>query len=253
VPSALSAMTQAHKSYLICTNYRSGSWLIAETLQACGIGRPHEFFCQHKEAKLLSRLGIAEQSQYFDRIIAEGTSEKGVFGAKLHWDQLSNLLKHASDHLQSQDQCADRLLAQVFPNLAYIFLIRRDKLRQAISYHKALQTDLWWSFAGSRKNLPKGVATFDFQAIDAFVKRFDLEDLKWQYFFTKNHIKPLTLVYEDVVQDLQGAVNQVVDYLQVPLDTEFALPPPRLEKQADAVTEEWVREYLAINQGQSAK
>ena len=37
------------------------------------------------------------------------------------------------------------LLRRTFPDLRYVFLMRKDKIRQAVSYDRAIRSGVWWS------------------------------------------------------------------------------------------------------------
>src|SRR5206468_3361533 len=85
------------RSYAICTNPRSGSWLLAEGLQSTRIaGRPREWFHPDSEGERSGKWGLAHPKQagyadYMNRVIQEATTRNGVFGVKLHWYQMDLL------------------------------------------------------------------------------------------------------------------------------------------------------------------
>src|SRR5207245_1162163 len=114
---------QPHTSYLICATPRSGSTLLCEALTNTGLaGRPEEFFQACKETGLPRRpleyfegidttevatiLGegagpdehlmqpVSGESfaDYLARVIEQGTTPNGVFGAKVMWAYFQGLL-----------------------------------------------------------------------------------------------------------------------------------------------------------------
>src|SRR5215831_13215213 len=78
-------MLKPEKSLLICTLPRSGSWLLADAIERTGIaGRPREFFEPAVFEHAPGSPGAAEQVA---RAYRKGTTDNGVFAAKLHWRQ----------------------------------------------------------------------------------------------------------------------------------------------------------------------
>ena len=54
-------------------------------------------------------------------------------------------------------------------------------------------------------------------------------------------IEPLQIVYEDLVQDVDGAARDIAGFLDVPLPPGLEQIRPRLRRQADHHTERLVR------------
>ena len=57
----------------------------------------------------------------------------------------------------------------LFPNVHYIWMVRRDKVRQAVSWAKAAQTDIYARSKGEAP-VPKQEPAFDFAFIDQLYK-----------------------------------------------------------------------------------
>jgi LPS sulfotransferase NodH len=53
----------------------------------------------------------------------------------------------------------------------------------------------------------------------------------------------LKVVYEDLVEDYEGTVLQLLDGIGVPVPENFAVEQPRMKRQADDLSEEWVSLY----------
>ena len=63
-----------------------------------------------------------------------------------------------------------------------------------------------------------------------------------QEFFAEGGITPLNIFYEDFIQNYEGTVRTILDYLE--LDSKSALiASPALTKLADGVTEEWAQRF----------
>jgi len=122
------------KTYFICTAPRSGSFLLADGLTATGIaGRPQEYFDKSFEGYWRERLRIRSNDEYLPKLLDDATTGNGVCGAKVLWYQLQNLVALlGSTDLSIAGMQAT--VAEAFPNLQYIWLVRRDKVAQAVSY-----------------------------------------------------------------------------------------------------------------------
>ena len=63
-----------------------------------------------------------------------------------------------------------------------------------------------------------------------------------QEFFSEDNIVPLTIVYEDFIQEYEKTVRKVLEFLE--LDTiNLKIPAPSLAQTADEVSEEWVQRF----------
>ena len=79
------------------------------------------------------------------------TTPNGVFGAKIMWPYMAGLVDGLSTIPRHQGTVAPNdLLAQAFPGLRYVWLRRMDKVRQAVSLWRAIQTWHWRMDAARR-------------------------------------------------------------------------------------------------------
>ena len=121
--------------------------------------RPHEYFDPDRHANIVERLAFREMpdgaakpnplwhpetyDQYLAWALEEGTSANGVFGAKIMWGYLGDF----AELLRGIEGMAGRplpeLLGRAFPGLRYIQITRENKIRQAVSLWKAVQTQAW--------------------------------------------------------------------------------------------------------------
>ncbi|HTV91513.1 MAG TPA: Stf0 family sulfotransferase [Verrucomicrobiae bacterium] len=237
VESKPSALYRPRLSLAICTNPRSGSWLLSEALASTGLaGNPREWFNalekHDQQAAWRARHGsdLADDA-YLDYALRSGTSANGVFGVKLHYYQLRELCNASA-----------KFMSATFPNLRYVWLTRRDKERQAISYHRAHATNRWWSIpneiAASEAEPP-----FDPAAALQLERILIEHDRGWERYFSENGIEPLVVTYESLANDYAGTVRTVLRWLGVGRRRRLHIAVPRLRQQADAQTDRWLEEY----------
>jgi LPS sulfotransferase NodH len=229
-------------SYLICATPRSGSNFLCEVLRSTGVaGIPDEYFWNPPFWS--ERWGVGDFPSYFRRLLREGTSPNGVFGSKMMWGYLDEVSHQLTSHFDLKVTSHPDVLSAMFPSLRYVWLTRRDKVRQGISFYRALETKLWRS-----SDEPAGVMVdppFDYRAIDRLVQLSKDEDDAWRGYFQEHGIQALIIAYEDLAQDPDREARRVLTFLDLPI----ASDSPRLwrhSRQADSVTDEWVERYHAI-------
>ena len=262
-------------SYLVCATPRSGSTLLCALLDQTGVAghpeeyfealrhsgvprRPHEYFNPERHANIIERLAFRElpdgivrsanplwdpsdYGRYLDWALERGTTGNGVFGAKLMWGYLGDF----ADLLRTIEGMADlplpALLTRAFPGLRYIQITREDKVRQAVSLWKAVQTQAW------RQDDPEHVApaaepVFSFRAINYLVRLLTAHDASWDaYFLGLGEPPQLKVTYEELAADPVPVVHRVLEHLGIPIPDPLELGSLQLSAQADELSEDWVR------------
>ena len=266
------------RSYLVCATPRSGSTLLCEGLESTGVaGRPREYFEALKEtglprrpreyfwglrspevARLLpqharshdqERASDWSRDDYARHLAArlqEGTTPNGVFGAKLMWSYFGDFLELMRGIPRFASMGDASLLATAFPGLRYVFVSRSDKVRQAVSLWRALQTSVWrQEHDGDRHESGAGPPlVYSFDAIDHLLQQLRRHEDAWRGYFFRIGQTPLSLVYEEVAGDLEGSVRRVLEELGVGLADRVALNRQPLGRQSDELSESWVQNYL---------
>ena len=188
-------------SYLICCCERTGSTFLGNALIATGIaGRPRSYFNRvaHYNPRMQRILGNAkDDDEYLDRVIVAATTPNGVFGAKVHWGHFLNLVEKAERKLRSAApgfRVGARAPALQFPDLRYIWLIRRNAVARAISHYRVKKTNRWqldsrWITDDTGG---EGEPDFDFDEIDALVRAGAAEDPVGWNSFRRTNLSPRT-------------------------------------------------------------
>src|SRR5271156_6210986 len=153
-------------SYVICTAPRTGSSLLCAALWRTGIaGRPAEYFDvhAHNDEHWQKHFAIRDNREYLGKVVDAGTTDNGVFGFKLHWHQSPALVARlravrqppaslvvpndaatgGAESITATPVLMDRSLRSRLGEVRYIWLRRKNKVAQAISYYRAGKTDLW--------------------------------------------------------------------------------------------------------------
>jgi trehalose 2-sulfotransferase len=265
------------RCYLVCATPRSGSTLLCNSLEATGLaGHPREYFEGLKETGLPRRpreyfwelrspevLRLLPADSDLDRdarraptwsrddyerhlaaALREATTSNGVFGAKLMWSYFNDFLALMRGIPRFAGLGDGSLLNAAFPELRYVFVSRSDKVRQAVSLWRALQTLVWHKDAdvGAEEREQRSVYSFD--AIGHLLDQLRRQEDAWRGFFFRIGQRPLTLYYEDIAGDLEGTVGRVLDDLRIARPQDGLLARQPLSRQSDELSESWVQSYL---------
>ena len=260
------------RAYLVCSTQRSGSTYLCELLASTGtLGHPQEFFEARAETGLpphpgyflagLPRTGAGIRDDlrptdgppysdlttvdgwgaHLQRTFTLGATPNGVFGAKLMWNQLPDLEQHAASIERFVGLSEAELLDELFAGevaVRYVWMRRRDKVRQAISLWRALQTRTW-RLEHPTQNGEEPVLNYSFEGIEHLRRRLSADDVAWGRFFDQHGIDALELVYEeDVAPDPVGAVRSVAMAVGSPLAAQWR-PAARTVRQSDGLNDAW--------------
>jgi LPS sulfotransferase NodH len=119
---------------------------------------------------------------------------------------------------------------------------RRNKIRLAVSWWRAIQSGEWHLPADEPRKPVDLSNAHSFDAINHLYYECSMREAGIQEFFAEDNITPLNIFYEDFIQEYEGTVRKILDYLE--LDSRsVTIAPPALTKLVDAVSEEWVQRF----------
>jgi trehalose 2-sulfotransferase len=218
--------------YMICSQPRSGSSFLCEMLaNTLHAGMPAEYLRPDRVAMLKRRWAVETFDEYLHALTERKTSPNGVFGLKVHWGQYS-------------EAAGDRNPTSLFDGLSsemrFVNVRREDRVRQAVSWVRALQTGSWSTVLGPEQ----AQAVFDPEDIERKIGRLEKEEAAWERLFERYGISPFQLTYERLVEAPEDTTRAVLDFLGVELPAGFRFDPPLMQRQADELSEEWVARYL---------
>lgn len=175
------------RTVVLLSTPRSGSTYLCELLHRADFCTAHEYFQPTQYLPLLAhRWGCVDQGRvswlrYARALERHRTSSAGVLGINVH-----------GKHLRRFDEASTYFCS---PDIDFLWLQRRDKLRQAVSYSIARQTGQWSSLFRSR-----AVARYDRSLILKSLRAIhEDEDLIAAYLHARG-MSCSTIYYEDVVR-----------------------------------------------------
>lgn len=238
------------KTYLICATPRSGSYLLSYGLTRTELaGQPDEYFQVRDFFTWTERLGFKAGS-FLDYVqgVMSARTVAGVFGAKIMWDHMDNCFSVYPNTIpELVGKPRHEQFDLLFNRPRYIFITRRDKVRQAVSMVRALQTQVWqiWVDIFAEQTKPVQQPYFDFDWIESEYWNLLKAEQSWRDFFAASGIEPLTLVYEDFAERFEDTVTDVLRYLEIDLPPTYVPPTPTIHKQSDALNDSWIEQYYA--------
>ena len=285
----------AKRSYLICTTPRSGSTLVCQALKATGVaGRPEEYFEALRQTgrprrpeqyfvgvddqSILDHLGergVADDPQarsplwsrtaydrYVEWAMEVGTTPNGVFAAKLMWGYFGDFAGLLRNVPRFRDLPLADLLPAVFPEVTFVRVVRANKIRQAVSLWKAVQTATWRQ-EDSAREVEEDTASpgytsflqehrpqlrFHYRAIAHLLDEILVEEASWDAFFEHCGVDPILVLYENFAGDPEASTLNLLKRmgLDAPPDFEFE---PRMKRQSDALNDDWTRRYGELRLG----
>jgi LPS sulfotransferase NodH len=286
------------RSYIVCATPRSGSTLVCHALSETGVaGRPEEYFEALRHSGRPRRpeeyfLGVEDQSirdhlgeravgsdppprsplwsraaydRYLEWAFEAGTTANGVFGAKLMWGYFSDFVSLVRNIPAYSDVPLAELLSDVFPELTFVRIVRANKVRQAVSLWKAVQTATWredQASAGAIASVESDGSPpyrsfieehrpqlrFHYGAIDHLLRQLLIEEASWDAFFEHSGIKPILVLYENFAGDYETSTLNLLDRLDLAPPEGFDFEP-RMKKQSDAINDDWTRRYSELRLG----
>ncbi len=236
-------------SYLICTVQRSGSTLLCEDIENTGLaGYPDESFSPlwgWENGEWARSHKITSIEEYIQLTIEQGTTPNGVFGAKILWSYFDEMIDKFREIPQYTSLSTTEILDSIFPNLHYIWLQRRDKVKQAVSWSIAAQTQIYF-WSGHQTPSPERNPIFDYDHIEYLHQMAELGDAGWGDYFKQNGVQPHRVVYEDFVGHPAMTARSILEFLGVDNLDHIAQKKRTLKKLSNATNKEWVERYLDI-------
>jgi LPS sulfotransferase NodH len=190
---------QPTKSYRIWFTQRNGSTLLCKGLEQTGIaGKPGEFFNLIDEESLCEKYNATIYQDLKEKIWHLGASQNGVFGIKhsrhaTRYEKIIHEIKILKGYNTDEQIDEQELLSDLFPTCKHIFLTRRNKVRQAASWWKAIKDQVWHLEPNQKKSSSQDFYAkhYDFAALSTLLKEACLRECSIQEHFSRYQINPL--------------------------------------------------------------
>lgn len=219
---------------LICTTARSGSNLLCDYLNHTRkVGTISEFFNPDIVrgggfGKALSATDKVSLSAYIRHLKSTQAAPNGDWGAKLLYEDMESLLPLAA-------------MRELFQGAKIVFLRRRNKLSQAVSYYLAQATGKW--IATDRGHTPIEDVPFNFKKIDDCLRMLARQEAYWTSFFSYCELTALEVIHEDTIKDPETSLRRILSFADIQMDE---IPVKTgLAEQKSTINAVFLRAYLA--------
>jgi trehalose 2-sulfotransferase len=282
----MAAAPEPTQSYLICATPRSGSTLLCEALKETGVAgvpeeyfealrhsgrprRPQEYFIGAEDRTILRHLGEHtsvdgrpgrsplwsrhDYEPYLRWAIDSGTTPNGVFGAKLMWGYFGDFVSLLREIPEYREVPIQELLPAVFPDLRYVRVVRANKVRQAVSLWKAVQTATWRSEDADDETVDEADTSnglgprlkFHFRAIEHLLDQILAHEACWDAFFEHCGVQPHVVFYEDFVESYEHTALGVLRHVGIeePDAVDFER---RMQPQTDELNRRWAQRFSEL-------
>lgn len=236
------------KSYAICGVQRSGTTLLCELMKSTKLaGSPAEYFLNWEDGDWAKGHGVQTREAFLQKVLEEGTSSNGVFGIKLMWNYFHESLSKLKQVPNFADLGDYSALQKLFPNIQFVWIVRKDKVAQAVSWAIAAQTGIYAKRQEENQSKLQD-PVFDPELIDNLYQMIIAGELGWQSFFEGNQIEPLKVTYEDFFDQYSTAGLKILDFLGVNYPSDLAFTAGGMVKQRTSLNIEWAQKFREIKQ-----
>lgn len=247
------------RTWLVASVPRSGSTLLCRVLwDTGGVGAPKEYLNPMQLRDWEVRLGgprarltygllrgraaglargrgwsRVRLAAHVERVRARRSDPSGRFGLKLHYH-------HFESWFLRRGWSIDDVLAP----RRWVRLVRRDRVAQAVSWARALQSGRWTS--SQRATFP---SVYRPRQIERLLAEIERQEAGWDAFFAERHDEPLLVEYEELRDDRSGTIRRVLAHLGVPEADGVAVAEPGTRVQADGTSARWIERFRASHSG----
>ena len=219
----------AKTGYMIAAVPRTGSTYLCHRLWRTGLmGAPLEYLNPAFYEITMREDGIGDLLSYWRSIIARRTSPNGVFGWKMF----------PSSYLRIACESPD-LLPHIAPSHV-IYLSRRNRVQQAISYALAIDSGAWYDGVRYLKT-----PVFDRKKVDSALEMIAKQYESWDNIFAHTRTPTLKVYYEDLIEDWATVSQNICAFCgeYISLGHESAMDVALPAKQASAHNRLWLDAY----------
>jgi len=224
--------------YLLASEPRTGSNLLCALLEQTGrAGRPLEYFHLGALGPAMAGRGTADVDAYLADLMRRRTTPNGVFGMKMHFEQMEGFLRQSRAGLPA----GTRLIR----------LVRRDAVAQAVSLDLARRSGRW--FGGADPGAGGPAPAYDFAQIRSSLAAVLRERRAWTEFLARHGGPAPMVAYESLAEDPAGVCRAVMQRLGIAGGPAPPLDAGMPRKQGDARNAEWAARFRAEAAGQGLK
>jgi len=196
-----------NKAYMIAMTPRCGSSYLTDLLTNLkNFGRPGEFLpYEHIKIALTNLKKECPSVQNHFSWVINQTTTNGIFGQKASYYQTAPFLEWNGENL----------FKYLFPNTKFIYMLRRNIIKQAISLYIATESHLFHTnikhdeITLRKKELIK----YSNEKILHWILHIYDQEIKWENYFSQENIIPLQFYYEDFIKSKELYLSKLLKFI----------------------------------------
>ena len=229
--------TPVRMRYLIISQARTGGTFLCEALQRSGhAGMPFEYLNPAAIRMFARRIGAGNKialQRLIGALERHRTGANGVFGMQLHVEQLGTSIATQESRRR-----------WIWRNDRIVMLYRRDKLAQAVSLERSLQSSAWHRTAAQTGERYPAEWTIDPWIIARHIANLGQQEQIIRASLDGFPGRVFGLTYEELDTDFESVWARISEFLDIP-PMPAAAVHPQLVRMRDAASEKMMVRFLA--------
>jgi LPS sulfotransferase NodH len=218
------------KSYALISLPRAASTVLAQELRTLGVGLPTEHI-RDPVIEFASHRALTNFDMFnWWKILTRSQVSNSVFGTKIIWD----FLKMFHERLATAEY--DWLLEQL-SKFSFFYLIRGDKVGQAVSDYVARATGVWHKRQDKAEHYEeklKGISDTNMKDLLAIYNKFCASEDKLRRFLEVMGAPVTEVRFEHICENPRREAAKIARALGFEISEEAAKGPPSLERTTSA-------------------
>jgi LPS sulfotransferase NodH len=207
-------------------------------------GKPNEYFFHDNGQLSYQNWDIADYADYIKRVMAATSTPNGVFGAKILGGHLKAFLRQLWSVTGGPDEklTLKPRFHSIFPQSKFVWITRRNKIRQAIALYWAIQTGQWvWTDESSSQAIP--APDYHFESIDHLLQEIIVREAILGEFMGELGAKPFVVVYEDNIETIEDTASSILKFLEIEIPKGHAFRERKMRVPNIPLLEDWVHQF----------
>jgi len=210
-------------------------------------GNPGEHFTLHGESSFAEKYQVENYEAFraqFWKLATGGQQIAGVKnGAHRTYDQIFYKELFAWKGIVPESD-PELLLNDLLPNCKHIIMVRNNKIRQAVSWWKAIQDNTWHLLPNQTYTNAAGFYEdkYDINALKHLYQEAVLRDIAAQDYLDQHGLAALTIAYEELIAHPKVVLKRVLNHLAIDLNFQL-MPTFHYQQTANEINEDWVQRF----------
>ena len=233
------------RRFIVCADQRSGSGLLCDLLartEVAGFRETHEVLHPDRVRPQDIDWEREDLTAFMAARFADNATDNGASGIKILSGQLRRLLAALGRSRRYRDMTFGQWITHLPPHTRFVWLLRQDKLRQAISLVRAEHTQTW-HIRGDQP-APRDAPPYDGRRIARLVFDLKARDAWWRDAFEGAGCAPLLVTYDRLREGREAAVKAVLRHAEIEAPAGLRISS-EMKPLRDDLTERWVRRHQA--------